>query len=59
MTRMLKLVIDTFVSAQQKRAQNRLLETLDERTLRDIGLEHQANRARERVLRAYVRFGSF
>ena len=59
MTRMLKLAFDTFVSARQKRAQARLLETLDERTLRDIGLENHANRARERVLRAYVRFGTF
>ena len=59
MTRMLKLAFDTFVSAREKHAQNRLLETLDERTLRDIGLEHQANRARERMLRAYVRFGTF
>jgi uncharacterized protein YjiS (DUF1127 family) len=53
-----KLAIDAFAASRQKRARNRLLDQLDERTLRDIGLEHEANRARERS-RQYLRFGVY
>jgi uncharacterized protein YjiS (DUF1127 family) len=37
----------------------RLLEQLDERTLRDIGLEHEANRARVRSRQPFMRFGTY
>jgi hypothetical protein len=54
----LKLAIDVIASARQTRARARLLEQLDERTLRDIGLEHEARRARERT-RLAMRFGMY
>jgi uncharacterized protein YjiS (DUF1127 family) len=57
--RILNLVVEAFATTQQRRARARLLEQLDERTLRDIGLEHEANRARTRSRQAYLRFGMY
>jgi hypothetical protein len=54
----LKLALDAIASVGQKRARGRLLDQLDERTLRDIGLEHEANRARERR-RLAMHFGMY
>jgi len=59
MRSLLKIAIDALAAARQKRARTRLLEQLDERTLRDIGLEHEANRARTRSRQAYMRFGMY
>jgi hypothetical protein len=59
MIRILNLVFDAFAEARRKRAQARLLQHLDERTLRDIGLEFEANHARERTKRVHLRFGMY
>jgi uncharacterized protein YjiS (DUF1127 family) len=59
MRTLFKIAIEAFASARQKRARVRLLEQLDERTLRDIGLEHEANRARARSRAAFMRFGMY
>jgi uncharacterized protein YjiS (DUF1127 family) len=54
-----KVAIKLFSAARQKRARERLLTQLDERTLRDIGLEQEANRARDRARNGYLRFGMY
>lgn len=59
MIRILNLLFDAIASAQKKRAQARMLTQLDERTLRDIGLEFEANSARERARRIDLRFGTY
>jgi uncharacterized protein YjiS (DUF1127 family) len=59
MIKILNLVLDAFAAAQKKRAQARMLNQLDERTLRDIGLEFEANSARERNRRLDMRFGTY
>lgn len=59
MKKILHLVIDAFAEARRKRAQARLLQHLDERTLRDIGLEFEANHARQRSRRIDLRFGMY
>jgi uncharacterized protein YjiS (DUF1127 family) len=59
MIKILNLVLDAFAAAQKKRAQARMLNQLDERTLRDIGLEFEANSARERTRRLDMRFGTY
>lgn len=58
MLRFFKLAYDAVLDLQSKRAHGRLLEQLDERTLRDIGLETQANIARERTRLAF-RIGAY
>jgi hypothetical protein len=58
MKRIFKLAVEAFVAARHERARGRLLLELDERTLRDIGLEHEANRARERT-RVAMRFAGY
>ena len=59
MIKVLNLVVEAFVAAQKKRANARLLSQLDERTLRDIGLEFEANTARERTRRIDLRFSTY
>ena len=59
MIKILNMVFDAFAAAQKKRAQARMLNQLDERTLRDIGLEFEANSARERTRRLDMRFGTY
>ena len=59
MIKILNLVFDAIASAQRKRAQARLMNHLDERTLRDIGMEFEANEARERSRRIDLRFGTY
>lgn len=58
MKRIFRLAVEAFVAAREERARARLLSQLDERTLRDIGLEQEANRARERN-RLAMRFGAY
>jgi uncharacterized protein YjiS (DUF1127 family) len=57
--RIFSLVIDAIATTQQRRARARLVEQLDERMLRDIGLEHEANRARAKSRHGYLRFGMY
>ena len=58
MKRIFSLVVEAIVAMQRRRARA-LLEQLDERTLRDIGLEHEANRVRTRSRHGYLRFGMY
>ena len=58
MIKFLEQVMDAIVAAQAKRAQARMLSQLDERTLRDIGMEIEANNARQRR-RVELRFGTY
>ena len=59
MKRFITLAVEAFAATQQRRVRARLLEQLDERTLRDIGLEHEANRARVRSRQLFMRFGTY
>ena len=59
MMKILNVVLDAFAEARRKRAQARLLQHLDERTLRDIGLDFEANHARDRARRIDVRFNLY
>ena len=59
MIKILNLVFDAVARAHDKRAQARLLQQLDERTLRDIGLEFEANTARARSRRIDLRFSTY
>ena len=58
MLRIFRFAYAAVVSVQQKRAHSRFIQELDERTLRDIGLESEANAARERT-RLAMRFGGY
>lgn len=58
MKRILTSVVDAFFAIREARARQRLIDELDERTLRDIGLDHEANRVRERA-RIALRFGAY
>jgi hypothetical protein len=57
--KILTLVFEAISHAREKRVRDRLIAQLDERTLRDIGLEHEANHRRERSRRAYMSFGAY
>jgi uncharacterized protein YjiS (DUF1127 family) len=58
MIKFLEKVFAAIAAAQRKRAQVRMLRQLDERTLRDIGMEIEANNARQRR-RIELRFGTY
>ena len=58
MKRMFRLAWDAFAAARLERSRARIIDNLDERTLRDIGLEVEANRVRERT-RLALRFGGY
>ena len=58
MKRILTTVVETFFAIREARARQRLIDELDERTLRDIGLDHEANRVRERS-RSALRLGAY
>ena len=58
MQSLFRIAIELFAAAREKRVRARLLTQLDERTLRDIGLEVEANAARERT-RLALRFGAY
>ena len=58
MKQILSTVVEAFYAIREARARQRLIDELDERTLRDIGLDHEANRARERS-RIAQRFGAY
>ena len=59
MRKILTMVFEAIGAAREKRVRDHLIQQLDERTLRDIGLEHEANRARTRARQAYMRFGMY
>jgi uncharacterized protein YjiS (DUF1127 family) len=59
MNRILKLFRAALSSARQQRARRSALEQLDAHTLRDIGLEHEAERARRRSTRERLQFGIY
>jgi hypothetical protein len=54
-----KRVLDALMAAQQARARKLGFEQLDAHTLRDIGLEHEADRARRRALRERLQFSVY
>jgi hypothetical protein len=54
-----KIAIDAFAAVRERSARARLIEQLDERTLRDIGLENEANRARAKSRQLHMRFGMY
>ena len=58
MKRIFTSVLETLSAIREARVRQRLVDELDERTLRDIGLDHEANRARERS-RTALRFGTY
>jgi hypothetical protein len=58
MKRIFRLAWAAFAAARLERARARMIEQLDERTLRDVGLEFEANRARERT-RLGLRFEAY
>lgn len=47
MLRIFRLAYDAAINAQSQRATTRLIQELDERTLRDIGFEAEANARRD------------
>lgn len=51
-------IMEAIADARIRRERERVLAQLDERTLRDIGLEHEANHARDRQ-RFQLRFGMY
>jgi hypothetical protein len=54
----MKTILELLMEVLAKSAHARTIEQLDERTLRDIGMDLEANRARERT-RLAMRFGSY
>ena len=58
MKRMFRLAVDAFMAVRLQRARAQLIQQLDERTLRDIGMDLEADRARERN-RLAMRFGGY
>ena len=58
MKRIFTSVLETLCAIREARVRQRLVDELDERTLRDIGLDHEANRARERS-RIALRLGAY
>ena len=53
-----RMAWQAFQDARQRRADTEALEHLDERALRDIGFETEANSRRE-SLRSAMRFGMY
>jgi hypothetical protein len=53
------MAMEAFVAVRERSARARLVEQLDEHTLRDIGLESEANRARMRSRQLHMRFGMY
>ena len=54
----MKTIFEILLEVLSRRSRARALEQLDERTLRDIGMDLEANRARERA-RLAMRFASY
>jgi hypothetical protein len=58
MKRIFRLAVEAYEAARLERMRARLAHQLDERTLRDIGMDLEANRVRERT-RLTLRFGMY
>jgi hypothetical protein len=58
MKQIFSTVVEAFYAMREARVRQRLIDELDDRTLRDIGLDHEANRVRERT-RISLRFGAY
>ena len=58
MKRIFKLAVEAYETARFERMRAQLAQQLDERTLRDIGMDLEANRLRERT-RFAMRFGMY
>lgn len=58
MKRIFRLAVDALAVVRQEHMRAQLAQQLDERTLRDIGMDLEANRARERT-RLAMRFGMY
>jgi uncharacterized protein YjiS (DUF1127 family) len=54
-----KLALSAVVQGRQRQARRLAIEELDARTLRDIGLEEEAERARRRALRDRLYLGTY
>ena len=54
-----KRLLAALAQAQQERARRAAFEQLDAHTLRDIGLEHEAERAQRRALRERLQFSIY
>jgi hypothetical protein len=54
----MKTIFEFLLEVMARRAHAHAIEQLDERTLRDIGMDLEANRARERT-RLAMRFGMY
>ena len=59
MKSLFRIAIEAFAAVRERSARARLVEQLDEHTLRDIGLESEANRARMRSRQLHMRFGMY
>ena len=54
-----RMAMDAIAAVRERSARARLIEQLDEHTLRDIGLESEANRARLKSRQLHMRFGMY
>ena len=54
-----RMAMAAFAAVSERSARARLIEQLDEHTLRDIGLESEANRARMKSRQLHMRFGMY
>ena len=59
MKSIIRMAMDAFAAVRERSARARLIEQLDEHTLRDIGLESEANRARLKSRQLHMRFGMY
>lgn len=59
MKSLFQIAFEAFVAVRERNARARLVEQLDEHTLRDIGLESEANRARLKSRQLHMRFGMY
>ena len=55
----MKKILSALIAVFERRATHRLLSELDERTLKDIGLDAGAERERMRALRNRLTFGQY
>ena len=52
-------LLEALATAQQERARRAAFDQLDAHTLRDIGLEHEAERVRRRTARERLQFSVY
>ena len=54
-----KRLLEVIARVQQERLRRAAFAELDAHTLRDIGLEHEADRARRRAVRERLQFNAY